>query len=71
LAYIVKKNGIVYMGLVGKPGEKRPLGRPRRGWKDNITLDIKGIWRKDVDWTDVAQDRNRRWAAANTVRKVC
>jgi len=40
----VKKNGIVYRGLVRKLGEKRPLGRPRRGWK-NMTIDIKGIWR--------------------------
>jgi hypothetical protein len=71
LACIVKKNGIVYTGFVGKPGEKRPLGGPRRGWKDNITIDIKGIWRKGVEWTDVAQDRNRWWAAVNTVRKVC
>ena len=44
LACTVKKNGIVYRGLVRKLGEKRPLGRPRRGWK-NMTIDIKGIWR--------------------------
>lgn len=68
MACIVKKNGIVYTGFVRKSGEKRPLGGPRRGWKDNI---IKGIWRKGVEWTDVAQDRNRWWAAVNTVRKVC
>jgi hypothetical protein len=66
----VKKNGILYRGLVRKPGEKRPLGRPRREWKDNITIDIKDIWRKGVDWTDLAQDRNRYRAALNTVRKV-
>jgi len=58
LTCIVKKNRIVYTGLVRKPGEKRPLGRPRRGWKENIAIDIKGIWRKGVDWTDMAQDRN-------------
>jgi hypothetical protein len=58
LACIVKKNGIAYRELVRKPGGKRPLGRPRRGWKDNITIDIKGIGRKGVGWTDLAQDRD-------------
>jgi hypothetical protein len=45
----VKKNGIVYRGLVRKAGEKSPLGRPRRGWKDDMTIDIKGIWRQGID----------------------
>ena len=58
MACIVKKNGIAYRGLVRKAGKKRPLGKPRRRWKDDITIDIKGIWRKGVDWTELAQDRN-------------
>jgi hypothetical protein len=44
----VKKNGIVYRGFVRKPG-KKPLGKPRRGWKDDMTIGIKGIWRKGID----------------------
>ena len=44
--------------LVGKPERKRPLGRPRRRWEDNIKMDLKEIGWEDVDWIDVAQDRD-------------
>jgi len=44
---------------MGKPEGKRPLGRPRRRWKDNIKVDIKEVGWVGMDWTDLAQDRNR------------
>jgi hypothetical protein len=48
-----------YRILVGKPKGKRPLGRPRRKWVDNIKMDLREIGWDGVDWIDVAQDRNR------------
>ena len=52
----------VYRALVGKPGGKRPFGRPRHGWEDNIKMDISKVrrWGGSMDWTDLAQDRDRR-----------
>jgi hypothetical protein len=47
-----------YRLLVGKPEGKRPLGRPRRRWVDNIRMDLgEGRW-GDVDWLGLAKDRN-------------
>jgi hypothetical protein len=48
-----------YRLLVGKPERKRPLGRPRRRWVDNIRLDLGEVGWGDVDWIGLAQDRNR------------
>jgi hypothetical protein len=45
--------------LVGKPEGRRPLGRPRHRWEDNIKLDLREIGFGDVDWIHLAQDRNR------------
>jgi hypothetical protein len=53
--------------LVGKPEGKRPLGRPRRRWVDNIRMDLGEVEWGDVDWTGLAQDRNRRRALVNSV----
>jgi hypothetical protein len=47
----------VYMLLVGKPERKRPLGRPRRKWIDNIKMDLLEIGLSVVDWIGLAQDR--------------
>jgi len=47
----------VYRLLVGKPGEKRPLGRPRRKWEDNIKMDFQEAGCGGMDWIDLAQDR--------------
>jgi hypothetical protein len=46
-----------YRLLVGKPERKRPLGRPRRRWVDNIKIDLLEIGWSGVDWIDLAQDR--------------
>jgi hypothetical protein len=56
-----------YRLLVGKPEGKRPLGRPRRRWVDNIKMDLGEVGLSDVDWIDVAQDRNRWRALVNSV----
>jgi hypothetical protein len=47
----------VYRVLVGRPEGKRPLGRPRRRWEDNIKLDLKGIGIDAANWIQLAQDR--------------
>jgi hypothetical protein len=45
--------------LVGKPEGKRQLGKPRRGWVDNIRMDLGEVEWDDVDWISLAKDRNR------------
>ena len=49
----------VYRVLVGKPEEKRPLGRPRRRWVDNIMTDLQEVGCRYMDWIGLAQDRDR------------
>jgi hypothetical protein len=56
-----------YRLLVGKPGRKRPLGRPRRRWVDNVRMDLGEVGWGDVDWIGLAQDRNRWRALVNLV----
>jgi hypothetical protein len=63
-----KKNA--YRILVGKPEGKRPLGRPRRRWVDNIKMDIRETGWDDMDCTDVAQDRDQWRALENTVMNL-
>ena len=48
-----------YSVLVGKPKGKRPLGRPKCRWVDNIRMDLQGVGCGYVDWTGLAQDRDR------------
>jgi hypothetical protein len=60
-----KKNA--YRLLVGKPEEKRPLGRPRRRWVDNIKMDLGEVGWSHVDWIGLAKDRNRWRALVNLV----
>jgi hypothetical protein len=48
-----------YRLLVGKSEGKRPLGRPRHRWVDNIRMDLREVGWGDVDWIGLAQDRNR------------
>jgi hypothetical protein len=59
-----------YNILVGRPKGRRPLGRPRRRWEDNIKMDLWEIGFGDVDWIDLAQDRDRRRALVNTVMNL-
>jgi hypothetical protein len=53
--------------LAGKPKGKRPLGRPRHTWLDNIKMDLREIGWSGMDWIDLAQDRNQWRALMNTV----
>jgi hypothetical protein len=65
VARMEKRNA--YRLLVGKPEGKRPLGRPRRKWVDNIRMDLGEEGWGDVDWIGLAQDRNRWRALVNLV----
>jgi hypothetical protein len=53
--------------LMGKPEGKRPLGRPRRRWVDGIRIDLRDMGWGSVDWSHLAQDRDRWLAFVNTV----
>jgi hypothetical protein len=59
-----------YRLLVGKPKGKRPLGKPRRRWVDNIRIDLGAVGWGDVDWIGLAKDRNRWRAVVNSVLKL-
>ena len=58
----------VHRVLVGKPEGKRPLGRPRRRWEDNIKMDLQEVGVGRRDWMELAQDRDRWRALVGTVR---
>jgi len=55
----------VYRILVGKHERRKPLGRPRPGWEDNIKMDLQEIGCGGMDWIELAQDRDR-WRALVT-----
>jgi hypothetical protein len=56
-----------YRLLVGKPEGRKPLGRPRRRWVDNMWMDLVEIGRGGADWIDLARDRNNWRALVNAV----
>jgi len=60
----------VYRILVGKPEVKRPLGRPRRRWEDNIKMDLQKVGCGGMDWIELAQDRDRWRALVNAVMNL-
>ena len=57
----------VHKVLVGKPDGKRPLGRPRRIWEDNIKMDLEEVGKGCGDWMELAEDRDRWRAFVSTV----
>jgi hypothetical protein len=63
----MEQNRNVYSFLVGKPEGRRPLGRPRRRWLNNIRMDLVEVGWGDVDWIGLAQDRDRWRAPVNSV----
>ena len=60
----------VHRVLVGKPEGKRPLGRPRHIWEDNIKMDLQEVGGSCVDWMEFAQDRDRWQALVSTLRNL-
>ena len=59
-----------YRVLVGKPEGKRPLGRPKRRWVDNIRMDLQEVGYGYVDWIGLAQDRDRWRNLASVVMNL-
>jgi hypothetical protein len=55
---------------IDRPEGKRPLGRPRRRWKDNIKMDLQEVWGGRGDWMELAQDRDRSRALVSTLRDI-
>jgi hypothetical protein len=64
----VKRNA--YRIFMGNPEGKRPLGRPRRSWVDNIKIDLREIGWGGTDWIDLAQDRDHWRALVNAVMNL-
>jgi hypothetical protein len=59
-----------YRILAGNPEGKRPLGRPRRTWVNNIKMDLREIGWDGMDWIDLAQDRDQWRTLVNTVMNL-
>jgi hypothetical protein len=64
-----KERGVC-MVLVGKPEGKRPLGRPRRRWEDNIRMDLQEVGYGGMNWVGLAQDGDRWRAIVNAVMNL-
>ena len=60
----------MYRVLVGKPEGKRPLGRHRHRWEDNIKMDLQEVGCRSMDWIELAQDRDRWRALVNAVMNL-
>jgi hypothetical protein len=66
----MEKGRVAYRVLVGRPEGKRPLGRPRHRWEDNIKMDLREIGFDGTNWTRLAQDRVRWRVFVNTVMNL-
>ena len=66
---LTKGQGL-YRVLVRKPEGKRPLGRSRRRWEDNIKMDLQEVGFGGMDWIELAQDRDRWRALVNAVMNL-
>ena len=60
----------MYRVLVGKPEGRKPLGRPRRRWVDNIRMDLQEVGRGYMDWIELVQDRDRRRTLVSAVMNL-
>jgi hypothetical protein len=59
-----------YRILVGRPEGRRPLGRPRRRWEDNIKIDLREVGWVGMNWIELAQDRDRWRAVVNAIMNL-
>jgi len=66
----MRERGGVYRFGLRKPEGKRPLGRPRRRWEDNIKMDLQEVVWGVMEWIDLAQNMDRCWALANAVMNL-
>jgi hypothetical protein len=64
------EEGGEYKVLVGKPEGKRPLGRPRCSWEDNINVDLQEVGCRGMDWIELAQDRDKWRTLVNAVMNI-
>jgi hypothetical protein len=60
----------VYRVLVRKPEGRRPLGRPKRRWENNINMDLQEVGSGGTDWIELAHDRNRCRTLVNAVMNL-
>jgi hypothetical protein len=60
----------VHTGVVGKPEGNRPLGRSKRSWQDTNKMDLQEVRWRDMDWSDLAQDRDRWRTRVNAVMNL-
>jgi hypothetical protein len=67
---LMRERRCVYRVLVGKPAGKRPLGRPRPRWEDNIKMDLHEVRCGCMDWIELAHDRDRWRAVVNAVMNL-
>ena len=67
LLELVRRGGGVYRVLLGKLEGRRPLGRPRHRWVDNIRMDLQEVGCGYMDWIGLAQDRDRWWTLVSAV----
>ena len=64
-----ERRGVIRV-LVGKPEAKRPLGRPKRGWEDNITMNLQKVGCGGMEWIELAQHKDRWQALVNAVMNL-
>jgi len=69
VARMGKRRGI-YRVLVGKPEGKRPLGRPKFRWENNIKMDLQEVECGSMDWIELAQGRDRWWVCVNAIMNL-
>jgi hypothetical protein len=66
----MEEERVVFKVLMGKPEGKRPLGRPRRSWENNIKMGFQEVGCGGMDWVELAQDRDRWRALLNAVMNL-